>query len=111
MQQPCSRHLYLSEEAKKNKWKLFLHILWQTYTKSIIKRTLFPEPGNERVVLSLHVLGGVGKEMRVLRGRIFRAVGSGVADHHQHGPVRIHLLGDPEERDAVIGNQIRQVIL
>lgn len=34
-----------------------------------------------------------------------------MADDHEDGPVRVHLLGRAEEAHAVIGDQVRQVVL
>lgn len=34
-----------------------------------------------------------------------------MADDHEDGPVRVHLLGRAEEAHAVVGDEVRQVIL
>lgn len=34
-----------------------------------------------------------------------------MADDHEDGPVWVHLLGRAEEAHAVIGDQVRQVVL
>lgn len=59
----------------------------------------------------LHVLRGVGESRAVLRGRVLWTVWGHVAQHHHHRPVGIHLLGHAEVVDAVVGNDVRQVVL
>ena len=34
-----------------------------------------------------------------------------MADDHEHRPGRVHLLGRAEEAHAVVGDQVRQVVL
>lgn len=34
-----------------------------------------------------------------------------MADDHENGPVRVHLLGCTEEAHAVVGDQVCQVVL
>ena len=57
------------------------------------------------------VRGDVKEEVWVLWGGILGAVGSGVAQDHEDGLVRIVLLGLPEERQAVVGDQVGEVVL
>lgn len=38
-------------------------------------------------------------------------MGSRVADDHEHRPVWVHLLGCAEEAHAVVGDEVREVIL
>lgn len=70
-----------------------------------------PPCGPARQAADSHVLGCVGEEVRVLRGRVLGAVGGCVADDHEHGPVWVHLLGCAEEAHAVIGDEVCEVIL
>ena len=62
-------------------------------------------------VHNVHVLRGVGEHLRVLRRRVLGAVGGGVADDHHDRPMRVHLLGHAEEIDAVVGDQVGEVVL
>lgn len=47
----------------------------------------------------------------VLRSRILRAVRSGVTDDHHDRTVRVYPLGHAEKVDAVVGDQICEVVL
>lgn len=58
-----------------------------------------------------HVLRRVGESGAVLRGRVLRAVRGNVTQNHHDGTVGIHPLGQSEVVDAVVGDDIRQVIL
>lgn len=59
----------------------------------------------------LHVLRGVGEGGAVLGGRVLWTVRGHVAQHHHHRPVGIHPLGHAEVVDAVVGDDVRQVVL
>lgn len=57
------------------------------------------------------MLGSVGEELGILGRRIFWAVRRRVTDHHHDRPVRVHALRHAEEVDAVVGDQIGEVVL
>lgn len=58
-----------------------------------------------------HVLRSVGEGGAVLGGRVLWTVRGHVAQHHHHRPVGIHPLGHAEVVDAVVGDDVRQVVL
>lgn len=49
--------------------------------------------------------------LSILWGRVFWSMRGGVADDHHHRTVRVYLLGHSEEAEAVIGDQICEIIL
>lgn len=59
----------------------------------------------------LHVLRCVGEGRAVLRGGVLWAVRSDVAHDHHDGTMGVHLLGHAEVVDAVVGNEVCQVVL
>lgn len=70
------------------------------------KKTLF-----SNFLWSLHVLRGVGEGKAVLWSRVLWTVWSHMAQDHHDGPVRVHLLGHTEVVDAVVGDDVCQVVL
>lgn len=60
---------------------------------------------------NLHVLRRVGKVLGVLWRRVLRPVGGGVADDHHDGTVGVDPFGRAEKIDAVIGDQVCEVVL
>lgn len=74
---------------------------------------VFSSPQGEqwRPASALHVLRSVGEGGAVLRGGVLRSVRSDVAQHHHNGAVRIHPLGHAEVVDAVVGDDVCQVVL
>lgn len=59
----------------------------------------------------LHMLRSIWEELRILRCRVFWTMRSSVTDDHHHRAVRIHLLRHAEKVDAVIGDQICEIVL
>lgn len=59
----------------------------------------------------LHVLGSVGEVIRVLWSRVLWAVRGCVTNDHHDGTVRKHPLGNAEKVDAIVGDQICEVVL
>lgn len=57
------------------------------------------------------MLGGVGEGRAVLRGGVLWSVGGSMTQDHHDGPVGVHLLRHAEVVDAVVGDDIRQVVL
>lgn len=53
----------------------------------------------------------VGEGRAVLRGRVLRPMRSNVAQDHHDGAVRVHSLRHTEVGDAVVGNDVCQVVL
>lgn len=60
---------------------------------------------------NLHVLGSIRKVIGVLRSRVLWAVRGCVTNNHHDGTVRKHPLGNSEEVDAIIGDQICEIVL
>lgn len=59
----------------------------------------------------LHVLRCVGEGRTVLRGGVLGSVRRHVAQDHHHRAVRVHSLRHTEVVDAVVGNDVCQVVL
>ena len=60
------------------------------------------------------MIGGIEKELVVLGSGVLRAVGGGVAEHHQEG--RVPGAGPPQpmlpqEPKSLVGNHMREIIL
>lgn len=66
---------------------------------------------HEGLLSFLHVLGCIGKGRAVLRGAVLWAVRGNMAQDHHDRTVRVHPLGHAEVVDAVIGNDVCQVVL
>lgn len=62
-------------------------------------------------MFNLHVLGSIWIELRELWRRVFRAMGSRVTDHHHYRSMGIHPLRRFEIIDAVISDQICEIVL
>lgn len=60
---------------------------------------------------NLHVLGSVWEVLGVLWSRVLWAVRGCVTDDHHDGTVRKHPLGNSEEVDAIVGDEICEIIL
>lgn len=60
---------------------------------------------------NLHVLGSVWEVIGILRRRVLWAVRGRVTNHHHDGTVRKHPFGNSEEVDAVVGDEICEIIL
>ncbi len=60
---------------------------------------------------SLHVLRCVGEGRAVLRGGVLWTVRRNMAQDHHDGTVRVHPLRHAEVVDAVVGNDVCQVVL
>lgn len=60
---------------------------------------------------NLHVLGSVWEVIGILWGRVLWAVRGRVTDDHHDGTVRKHPFGNAEEVDAVVGDEICEIIL
>lgn len=53
----------------------------------------------------------IGEVLGVLRRRVLRPVGGSVADDHHDRTVGVDPLGRAEEVNAVVGDQVREVVL
>lgn len=62
-------------------------------------------------LIVLHVLWCVGEGGAVLRGGVFWSVWSDMAQDHHDRTVRVHPLRHTEVVDAVVGNDVCQVVL
>lgn len=60
---------------------------------------------------NLHVLGSIRKVIGVLGSRVLWAVRGRVTNDHHDGTVRKHPLGNSEEVDAIVGDQICEIVL
>lgn len=60
---------------------------------------------------NLHVLGSVWEVIGILRSRVLWAVRGRVTNDHHDGTVRKHPFGNSEEVDAVVGDEICEIIL
>lgn len=74
-------------------------------------RSVFEHVGECEPECNLHVLGSVWEVIGVLWGRVLWAVRGRVTNDHHDGTVRKHPLGNSEEVDAVIGDQICEIVL
>ena len=63
------------------------------------------------VCVDSHVLRGIGECGGVLRRCILRPMGGSVAHDHENGPMGVHPLRRPEVVNAVICDQVCQVVL
>lgn len=73
--------------------------------------SLSEQVGEREPGCNSHVLGSVWEVIGILRSRVLRAVRGGVADDHHDGTVRKHPFGYSEEVDAVVGDEICEIIL
>lgn len=73
--------------------------------------SLSEQVGEREPGCNSHVLGSVWEVIGILRSRVLRAVRGGVADDHHDGTVRKHPFGNSEEVDAVVGDEICEIIL
>ncbi len=63
------------------------------------------------ITCNLHVLRSIWEELGVLWSRVFWTMRGSVTDDHHDGTVRVHPLGHAEKVDAVVGDQICEVVL
>lgn len=80
-------------------------------TSVIDVQSVSEQVGEREPECNLHVLGSVREVICILRSRVLWAVRGRVTNDHHDGTVRKHPFGNSEEVDAVVGDEICEIIL